>query len=73
MDAWEKQAVQFLPPWLAFDLRLMYEHFQREGLAATRDEVDRLARLLGHAPRSFESFARETAEAWSRSPSGVPA
>jgi uncharacterized protein YbjT (DUF2867 family) len=64
LDAWEKQAVQMLPSWLAFDLRLMYAAFQENGLLATAADVERLTKLLGHAPRSFEDFAAETAKSW---------
>ncbi len=43
----------------------MYEFFQEKGLKATPEDVARLARLLGHAPRRFDEFAAETARAWS--------
>ena len=61
LDAWEAQARQFLPPWLAFDLRRMYEHFQRDGLRATPETIASVTKLLGHPPREFEPFARELA------------
>jgi len=64
LDAWEAQALQFLPPWMVFDLRLMFAFFHKNGLKATAADVDRLTKLLGHAPRSFEAFAAETASAW---------
>ncbi|PRY10162.1 uncharacterized protein YbjT (DUF2867 family) [Pontibacter ummariensis] len=64
MDAWEQQMAQFIPAWMAFDFRLMYEHFQQHGLKATPDDIARLTRLLGHAPRNFEAFAQEAASAW---------
>lgn len=64
MDAWERQALAMLPPWMVFDFRLMYEHFQRRGLLASAEDIARQTRLIGHAPRAFEAFARETAEAW---------
>ena len=73
MDAWEKQTQQFYPAWGAFDFRLMYEFFQREGLKATAAEIEALTKVLGHAPRRYEDFVRETAEVWTRSPSGVTA
>jgi uncharacterized protein YbjT (DUF2867 family) len=73
MDAWEKQSLQYMPAWGVFDFRLMYEFFQREGLKATREDIERQTKILGKAPRKFEDYARETAEAWSRSPSGVTA
>jgi uncharacterized protein YbjT (DUF2867 family) len=64
LDAWETQSLQYLPPWMVFDLRLMFAFFQKSGLKATAADIDRLTKLLGHAPRSFEDFAAETASAW---------
>lgn len=64
LDAWEKQAAQNLPAFLAFDFRLMYAFFQEKGLRATRADVARVTKLLGHPPRRFEDFAAETAMAW---------
>jgi hypothetical protein len=49
---------------MAFDIRHMYAFFQKSGLKATGADIDRLTKLLGHAPRSFEDFAAETASAW---------
>ncbi len=73
MDAWEKQSLQYLPAWSVFDFRLMYEFFQKQGLQATREDIERQTKVLGHAPRRFEDFARETAEMWTKAPSGVTA
>jgi uncharacterized protein YbjT (DUF2867 family) len=64
LDAWEAQSLQYMPPWMVFDLRLMYAFFQEKGLKAPAADIDRLTTLLGHAPRSFEDFADETAKAW---------
>jgi hypothetical protein len=64
MDAWEKTNSQWFAAFIAFDYRLMYEFFQREGLLATPQAIERLTRLLGHAPRSYEAFVNETAKAW---------
>jgi uncharacterized protein YbjT (DUF2867 family) len=64
LDAWEKQSLAYLPPWLVFDLRLMYAFFQEHGLKATATDIERLTALLGHAPRGFEAFAAETAKQW---------
>lgn len=68
MDAWEKQAVQMLPAWMAFDFRLMYEHFLKKGLLATPADIERLTKFLGHPPRSYEAFVDETVKAWNTSP-----
>jgi len=67
MDAWQQQSLQFLPDWMVFDFRLMYEHFQKNGLKGTPEAVARLEKMLGHAPRGFEAFAAETAAAWGKS------
>jgi uncharacterized protein YbjT (DUF2867 family) len=61
LDAWEAQAKQFMPAWLAFDLRRMYEHFQRNGLKATAETVAQVTKLLGHPPREFEAYVKELA------------
>ena len=64
MDAWEEQAKAMLPDWMAYDFRLMYEYFQKEGLRASESELERLTEILGRAPRSYEDFVKETASAW---------
>lgn len=64
LDAWEEQAQQMLPAWMTYDFRLMYEVFQREGLAATAGQLEETRALLGTEPRSFRAFAEETAREW---------
>ena len=64
LDAWEQQSLQSFPAWMAFDYRLMYEFFQEKGFKAAPSDLERLTQLLGHAPRNFEDFARETARMW---------
>ena len=64
LDAWEQQSLEFLPAWMVFDFRLMYAYFQESGLKATSDDIKRQTELIGHEPRSFEDFARETAKTW---------
>lgn len=66
LDAWEQQSLQYLPEWMVFDFRMMYDFFQKHSLQATPEEIARETRLLGHAPRSFDAFADETAAAWKR-------
>ena len=38
-------------------------YFDR-GFASTETEVARVTKLLGHAPRSYQDFAVETAALW---------
>lgn len=64
LDAWEQQFLQYLPDWMVFDFKAMYAHFQKAGLAGTPQDVERVARLLGHPPRDYKTYVQETAGAW---------
>jgi len=64
LQAWSAQARAIMPAWLVRDLAIMFDHFQRYGLLATQDEIDTITRVLGHPPRRFEDFARETLAGW---------
>lgn len=66
--AWEQQALAFLPDTVAYDFKLMWDFFQRDGLIASAEAIARLTTVLGHAPRRFDAFAAETAAAWTASP-----
>jgi uncharacterized protein YbjT (DUF2867 family) len=63
-DQWEIQMRSRMPSWSAFDLRMMFQGYFDRGFISTESEVARLTRLLGHSPRSYEDFARETASQW---------
>ena len=67
MDRWEGMARGHMPSWLIYDLRAMFEGFHSEGFTATAVQIARLTKLLGHAPRSYEAFATQTASEWKRS------
>ena len=67
LDAWEKQSLQYLPDYVVFDFKLMYQFFQETGFKATPGDVERQTKLLGHPPRRFEDYVRETALAWKAS------
>lgn len=63
-DQWEQGMRANMPSWSAFDLRMMFQGYFDRGFASTETEVARLTKLLGHAPRSYENFAAETAKTW---------
>jgi hypothetical protein len=44
----------------------MYEFFQGHGLRASEEEFDLQAKVLGHLPRCFHAFVKETVSAWER-------
>jgi uncharacterized protein YbjT (DUF2867 family) len=63
-DRWEQQMRGMTSSWQAFDLRMMFQGYFDRGFASTETEVARLTKLIGHAPRSYEDFAAETARQW---------
>ena len=72
LERWEQQSLQFMPAWMVYDFKLMYRQFQRNGLRGTDADVATLTRVLGHPPRSLETFATECAKAWSTEAAATP-
>ena len=66
MDAFETQARARGPAWSAFDFRMMFQGYIERGFVAEKVDVETLTKLLGHAPRSYEAFARETVLEWKK-------
>ena len=64
VEAFEQQLRQFMPPWYAMDLRLMFQRYEAGEQLPLAADADAMAKLLGHAPRRYEDFVRETAIAW---------
>ena len=64
LDAFENKMAQFAPGWMAYDMRLMMHRYQEDGAAASKADVERLATLLGRAPRGYRDFAHATAKGW---------
>ncbi|HZR37697.1 MAG TPA: NmrA/HSCARG family protein [Nevskia sp.] len=66
LDALEQRMRAFSPAWLAYDMRLMFGRYQRDGAVALDSEVERLEALLGRRPRGYREFAREMAAQWAK-------
>jgi uncharacterized protein YbjT (DUF2867 family) len=64
MDRFEEQLRQTVPSWMAYDFRVMFQGYLERGFAAEEGDIAILTKLLGHAPRRYEDFARETARMW---------
>jgi hypothetical protein len=64
MDAWEQMFRQWMPDWLVWDYRMMYEYFQTKPFQARPGDVAKLEKILGHPLRRFEDYARELADEW---------
>lgn len=59
--AFEQNLRQFMPGWMAYDMRLMAERFLSDGMVPDTGDAARLVRLLGRPLRSYRDFAAETA------------
>ncbi|MDH6590504.1 uncharacterized protein YbjT (DUF2867 family) [Variovorax sp. TBS-050B] len=55
----EKNLRNFMPSWMAYDMRLMSERFLSEGMEPEPGDVARLTTLLGRPLRSYRDFASE--------------
>jgi uncharacterized protein YbjT (DUF2867 family) len=64
MDAFEDQMRMRAPSWSAFDIRMMFEGYLERGFVAEDGDLETLTKLLGHAPRRYEDFAKETFLQW---------
>jgi uncharacterized protein YbjT (DUF2867 family) len=64
MDAFEEQMRKRAPSWSAFDIRMMFEGYLERGFIAKDGDLETLTKLLGHTPRRYEDFARETLLKW---------
>jgi uncharacterized protein YbjT (DUF2867 family) len=66
LEDWGNRMRHMLPGWLVPDLKLMYEFIQQGGLRASELDFSLQAKVLGHPPRCFHTFADETVAAWGR-------
>ena len=57
----EQNLRNFMPDWMAYDMRLMSERFLSDGMVPESGDVERLTALLGRPLRSYRDFASETA------------
>ena len=60
----EKNMAGRAPSWSAYDIRLMLARFQSDGMLPKHGSLEIMTGILGHAPRSYREFARETAASW---------
>lgn len=59
--AFENTLKAFSPSWMAYDMRLMADRFQSDGMQAEPGDVQRLVTLLGRPLRSYRDFATAVA------------
>ncbi|MDN4053939.1 NmrA/HSCARG family protein [Massilia sp. YIM B02763] len=61
--AFEQNLRNVMPPWMAYDMRLMSERFHDVGMAGADGAAARLAAMLGRPLRSYRDFAAALAAA----------
>jgi len=59
-----KAAVELMPSWMAYDMRMMMRRFQEDGMSADAGHDAKLRERLGRPMRTYRAFAVETATAW---------
>lgn len=59
--AFEQNLKQFMPAWMAYDMRMMGERFLTDGMLPEDGDVERLTTLLGRPLHSYREFAKATA------------
>jgi uncharacterized protein YbjT (DUF2867 family) len=64
MDRFEVAMREHAPAWSAFDIRMMFAGYLERGFVAEDNDIATLTALLGHPPRTYGAFARETADEW---------
>ena len=71
MDKFEEQMrSQQAPSWSALDIRMMFQGYLERGFVADAGDLETLTALLGHAPRRYQDFARETHLEWQKARDG---
>ena len=62
-EGFEQNLRRFMPPWMAYDMRLMSERFLDVGMVPEAGDVERLTALLGRPLRTYRDFAQGIAAA----------
>jgi len=55
----EQSLRQFMPAWMAYDMRQMAERFQTDGMKPEAGDVERLTALLGRPLRTYRDHVAE--------------
>jgi uncharacterized protein YbjT (DUF2867 family) len=64
LDTWGEKVKNMMPEFMIPEMRIMYEFFQANGMIARNDELEKMQKLLGHKPRTFDDFVKEITVEW---------
>jgi uncharacterized protein YbjT (DUF2867 family) len=62
--AFERAVNAHAPDWMAYDMKVMADRFQTDGMLPAEGDVARLVAMLGRPLRRYRDFAAEAAERW---------
>ena len=60
-SGFEQNMAQFMPKWMAYEMRLMAERYVSDGMIPEAGDVERLTRILGRPLHSYRDFASQLA------------
>jgi len=56
---WEQNLRQFMPSWMAFDMKLMGDRFSSDGMVPDAGDVEKLTSLLGRPLRTYRDYVAQ--------------
>ncbi|MDD1964148.1 NmrA/HSCARG family protein [Pseudomonas putida] len=59
--AFEQSLRQFMPNWMAYDMRMMSERFITDGMIPEKGDVERLTQMLGRPLHAYRELAAQIA------------
>lgn len=62
-SGFEQNLANFMPKWMAYEMRLMAERYVTDGMIPEAGDVERLTRILGRPLHTYRGFATEIAPA----------
>lgn len=64
LDTWGEMAKNMIPAFMIPEMQVMYRFFQDIGMIALKDDLEKMEKLLGHEPRTFDDFVKEITVEW---------
>lgn len=60
-SGFEQNVANFMPKWMAYEMRLMAERYVSDGMIPETGDVERLTKILGRELHTYRDFATELA------------
>ncbi|WP_426117110.1 hypothetical protein [Pseudomonas sp. DSP3-2-2] len=60
-SGFEQNVANFMPKWMAYEMRLMAERYVSDGMIPETGDVERLTKILGRELHTYRDFAAQLA------------